>query len=335
MPNIIAKKLNIELDSINQKVKNIKDFTVIIGDSVEITINLKENNLPKNITNCVCRLIGIKENSDSFEQTEKIEIIDVLNGVIKIYPRLDVFNVEGKTICCLLVEDADETISVQRFIINVAKSMVTDLIVESKEEIETLKQLNNLLTQYRDDLVSINQSVLAMENSVAQKTQELDLGFSELKGNIKIEIEGLQSQISGANEIINHQLTKAIKLNPYNVVGSNYVYLATEVLNFKAEDLLYRAYDVFLGGRLEDTTFNTSIGKLTFYKQNGKIYPYYLSLMDRSINNRTLSPSVVYSDLTSEILPTATGFRIMVKSNLPKNLNSEGVVCYLTPLGKQ
>ena len=335
--NIIAKKLNIELDTINQKIKVVKDFVVVIGDSVEIAINLKENNLPKNITNCVCRLIGVKENSEPFEQTEKIEIVDALNGVVKIYPRLDIFNVEGKTICCLLVEDTDETISVQRFIINVTKSMVTDLIIESREEIETLRELNGLLDIYENDLAKINQSVLAMDGLVTEKTNEVDLNFGTLKANIQGQIDGLQSEINGANEVINTQLTKAIKLSPYNVVGSNYVYMSTEILNFKAEDLLHRAFDVFLGGKLDTNSYNTSIGKLVFYKNSDRIYPYYLSLMDRSINSKTLAPMVVFNDLTSEILPTATGFRLMVKSNIPKNLNTniDDVFCYLTPLGKQ
>ena len=333
--NIIAKKLNLELDVINQKVKIIKDFVVVIGDSIEITINLKENNLPKNITNCTCRLIGVKENSEPFEQTEEIEIIDSLNGLVKIYPRLDVFNVEGKAICCLLVEDADETISVQRFMINVAKSMVTDLIIESRKEIETLRELNNLLDIYESDLAKINQSVLAMDGLVAEKTNEIDLNFGTLKANIQGQINELQSEINGTNEVVNHELTRAIKLNPYNVNGSNYLYMATDIMDFKAEELLHRAYDVFLGGRLEENTFNTSLGKLLFYKSNGKIYPYYLSLMDRSVNSKMMSPSVVFQDLTSEILPAVTGFRLMIKSNLPKSLNSEGAVCYLTPLGKQ
>lgn len=334
--NVIAKKLNIILDTIKQTVVSVKDFVAIVGDSIEITINLKENNLPKNIENCTCRFIGVKPNNEYFEQTDKITIVDALNGVIKIYPRLDVFNIEGKTICCLLIEDSDETINVQRFIINVSKSMVTNLIVESQDDIETLKKLNNLLTSYQDDLNIINQSVEDMKNLVNQKNNEIDLNFNGLKVNIQNQIDELQSEINDTNEIINYHLTKAIKLNQYNILGSNYVYMSTETFNFKAEELLKRAFDVFIGGKLDGDTYNTALGKLTFYKMNNKIYPFYLSLSDRSVNSKIISPSIVFGDLTSEILPTTTGFKIMVKSNIPKAINiGEDVVCYLTPLGKQ
>lgn len=334
--NIIAKKIAITLDTIKQVQYVLKNFVAIVGDSIEITVNLTENDLPKDITGCTCRLIGVKSSGEYFEQNEDITIDDALNGVVKIYPKLNIFNVEGKTTCCLLIEDTDETINVQRFVVAVSKSLVSDIIDDSKEDIETLKELNNLLNTYRGDLNNINQSVSDMEGLVVAKTNEVSVEFNGLKDNIQNQINVLQDNIDGINDVVNYQLTKAIKLTSYNVTGSNYIYMQTETLNFKAEELLKRAYDVFIGGKLESDTYNTALGKLTFYKQNGKIYPFYLSLSDRSINSKTLSPMVVYGDLTNEILPTTTGFKIMVKSNIPKALNGiNDVICHLTPLGQQ
>lgn len=331
--NIIAKKLNIELDSINQKVKIIKDFIVVIGDSIEITINLKENGVPKNINNCVCRLIGIKENSEPFEQTEKIEIIDSLNGVVKIYPRLDIFNVEGKTICCLLVEDADETISVQRFIINVTKSMVSDLIIESKDEIGTLKKLNDLLDSYQNDLSMINKSVTNMENLVTQKTNEVNSDFGELSDGIHTQIDELQDSINGVNNTVNYELTKRIKLKPYRLVGSNYIYLMTDEFNEPAKNLLNQQYLVSIGGIVSSDTFNSATFILTFNLYNNRINPFTVNLNDRTIDGKSLNATIVYNDLSNSVEPNSTGYKLFVKSNILKDLNLDSdCYGYMTPL---
>ena len=111
--NIIAKKLNIKLDTIKQNILSIKDFVAVVGDSIEMTINIEENNLPKDITGATCRFVGVKSNGEYFEQIEKINIVDAPNGIVKLYPRVDIFNVEGRNICCLLIEDDDESINLQ------------------------------------------------------------------------------------------------------------------------------------------------------------------------------------------------------------------------------
>lgn len=334
MPNIIAKKINITLDTIIQKPKRV-DFTSIIGDSIEITINLTENGLPKNITDTTSRVIGIRSDESYFEQNEKIEIVDSENGVLKIYPRLDVLSVEGQCILGLVIEDEDETVNVQRFIVNVGKSIATDIINDVKDDIETLKKLNELLSRYQEELNVVNQSVTDMESLVAEKVGEVSENFEELSNGINTQINTLQNRIDGIDNTVNYSLVKAIKFEPYRLSGSNFIYMRSEVITYPAKELLKKAYDVFLGGILDMDTYNTSLGKLTFYKQNNKIYPFYLSISDRSLNSKTLSPSVVFDDLTGEITPEKIGFRIMIKSNLLKTMNlNDDVVCVLTPLGK-
>lgn len=337
--NIIAKKLSLNLDTKKQTIVkvNAKDFTAVIGDSIEITVNLTEDNTPKNLTGVkVCRLIGIRPNESYFEQTEGITVVDELNGIIKIYPRLDIYSAEGQTIAGLILEDEDEIINIQRFTINVVKSIATDIVGEVKDDIETLKKLNDLLNKYQLDLVNINQSIVDMETKVDEKLIEVDGKFNELSNNIGSEINDLQNKVDGLDHTINYELTKAIKLKPYRLAGSNYIYMETDIFNIPANDLLKRAYRIFIGGILDNGTYNTAIGELTFFKQNNKISPFYLSISDRSINNKTLTPSVVFGDLSNEIAPTTTGFKLMVKSNILKTMNlDEDVVCYMTPFGVQ
>jgi len=332
--NIIAKKLNIKLDTIIQKVIRT-DFTAIIGDSVEINVKVSENGSPKNIENCLVRLIGIRSDKSYLEQTEKIEITDGTNGELKIYPKLDVLSVEGQCILGLVVEDEDESINIQRFSINVASSMAKDIIIDHSDDIETLVKLNKLLDDYRSDLTDIHNNVTQLENFVAQKITETNENFNEMSDAIENQIDDIQDRINGVNDTIKNKIPKSIELKPYRLAGSNYIYMESEVFNIQANELLKKAYDVFLGGIVESGNYNTALAKLTFYKTNNKISPFLLVLSDRSINSKTLSPSVVFGDLSSEISPTATGFKLMVKSNALKTLNLDSdMVCIFTQLGK-
>lgn len=333
--NIIAKKLSLKLDTISQKMIKVKDFVAIIGDSIEITINLFENNLPKDITGASCRLIVVRSDGSYFEQIEKIEVVDYTNGVIKIYPRLDVFSVEGQTICGLLIEDIDETINIQRFVINVSKSLVSDIIIESKDEIETLKRLNKMLDIYEADLFNINKSVDDMGLLVNNKTTEVNKDFNTLKDNIKTQINGLQDEIDGVNDRVNYELTKRIKLNVYRLSGSNFIYLTSDTINEPAKNLLKKQYLLSIGGIVGENTYNTATSILSFNLINGKINPFIININDRTIEGKSLNPSIVFNDLSNSVEPDATGYKILVKSNISKLLNTDiDVYGYLTPLSE-
>lgn len=331
--NIIAKKITITLDTIKQVQYVLKNFVAIVGDSIEITVNLTENDLPKDITGCTCRLIGVKSSGEYFEQNEDITIDDALNGVVKIYPKLNIFNVEGKTICCLLVEDADETINIQRFVVPVSKSLVSDIIDDSKEDIETLKELNNLLNTYRGDLNNINQSVIDMEDLVVTKTNEVNVEFNGLKDNIQNQINVLQDNIDGINDVVNYQLTKRIKLTQYNVSGSNYIYLSTDVINEPAKNLLRKQYLVSIGGVVTANNYNSGTFILSFNLYNNRISPFVVNLNDRTLDGKNISPSITFQDLTNIIDPNVIGYRLLIKSNVSKDLNADGnYYGYMTPL---
>lgn len=358
MPNIIAKKLNITLDTIKQKLIFLKssEFTYVVGDSVEITANIIENGLPKSLEGCYIRAIGIRNDNSSFEQTDRITIEDSLNGVIKIYPDINKFNILGKVIVGLIIEDADETINIQRFGFEITDSMASAIISEGSESIETLGRLNKLLDEYESDLTAINQQVIDLQSDVSLKLNELqgnvDLkttkinndftsleqsvngGFTALEQSINNDIELLSNKIKGVDDTINYELTKRIKLTPYRLSGSSFIYFTTDTFDIPASELLKKSYVVSLGGIVEVGNYNTSIGVVNFYKTNGKIYPMWLTLMDRMVGGKSLSPSVVFNDLTGEILPNATGFKLMVKSNILKTLNLDSeIYCTLTPIG--
>lgn len=356
--NIIAKKLNITLDTIKQKLVFLKssEFIYVAGDSVEITANIIENGLPKSLEGCSVRAIGVRNDNSSFEQTEKITIEDSLNGVIKIYPDINKFNILGKVILGLIIEDTDETINIQRFGFEITDSMASAIISEGSESIETLARLNKLLDEYKSDLTAINQKVINLQSDVGLKINELqgnvdlkttqinndftsleqsvNVGFTALEQSINNDIELLNNKIKGVDDTISYELTKRIKLTPYRLAGSSFVYFITEAFDIPASELLKKSYVVSLGGSVDVGIFNTSIGIVNFYKTNNKIYPMWLTLMDRTINGKSLSPSVVFNDLTSEILPNETGFKLMLKSNILKNLNLDNeVFCTLTPIG--
>lgn len=341
MPNEIAKKLNLTLDTKKVTPITVKDFVPIVGDSIEITVALKEDNLPKNITGVVtCRLIGVKSSGEYFEQTKDITIVDSLNGVLKIKPRLDIFNVEGRTICGLILEDEDEAINIQRFILTVNNSLERDMVQETQEEIETLKRLNTLLDEYQvklseneGALVSIQGKITTMNQNVDQNILETNNKFNDLNLTIDNEFDSLENRLSTLNNTVDTQLSKIIKLSPIDIVGSSFMYFATEVINESAENLLKKSYMVSLAGVLDSATYNSCNGILNFYKLNGKVCVNFLTLSDRIVNSRSLSPSVVFDSLTSEIATTATGFRLLVRSNITKALNTENTTrCCFTPL---
>lgn len=329
--NIIAKKFKITLDTIKQKLIRT-DFIAIIGDSIEITVNLIENANPKDITNSNVILLGVRSDGSYFEQRENIIVSDGVNGVIKIYPKLDIFSVEGQTICGLIVQDEDETINIQRFSVNVSKSIATDIIVEAKNEIQTLKELNELLDEYRTDLSNINQSVSDMESLVVEKTNKVSKDFELLSNGIETEIEKLQNDINGVNETVNYKLTKRIKLEPYRLEGSNFIYFKFNV-NKVAKELLKCQYQVAMGGSVDTGTYNASISLLNFYSSNSKVYPFIVNISDRTVNGKNLNASVVYSNLGNDANINDNVDLIYIKSNILKSLNTDdGIYCYLTPL---
>lgn len=334
MPNnIIAKKLSINLDTIIQKVVRT-DFTAIIGDSIEILAKVSENGNSKDITGCTVRLIGIRADKSYFEQTEKIETIDSVNGELKIYPKLDVLSVEGQCVLGLVVEDEDETINIQRFSINVSNSMATDIIGEVKDDIETLKKLNDLLTRYQEELDVVNQSVTDMENLVSEKVAEVSGDFQELSNGIDTQINALQNKINGVDNTINYELTKKIKLKVFRLSGSNYIYLTTDTINTPARELLKKQYLVSIGGIVSNGNYNSATFILSFNLFNGVVNTFVVNLNDRTIGGLSLNPSVTYQDLSNVINPNATGYKLYVKSNLDKNLNLDSdCYGYMTPIG--
>lgn len=333
MPNnIIAKKLSVNLDTIIQKVIRT-DFTAIIGDSVEINVKVSERGNPKEITGCTVRLIGVRADKSYFEQTEKIEIADGENGVLKIYPRLDVLSVEGQCILGLVVEDEDEIINVQRFIINVGKSIAKDIIIDHSDDIETLAKLNRLLDDYRSDLDNINNNVIQLENFVSQKITETNENFNEMSDAIENQIDDIQDRINGVNDTIVYGLAQKIKLSVHRISGSNYLYFKSNVMNEPAKSLLKKQYIISIGGSVGNNTYNSSTSILSFYMENSKIYPFVVNISDRMVGSRNINCSVVYQNLSSEIGMNEVGYSLYVKSNILKdsNLDSE-VYAYLTQL---
>lgn len=335
--NIIAKKLSLNLDTKKQTIVRVnpKDFTAVVGDSIEITVSLTEDSIPKNLTGVkVCRLIGVRYDSSCFEQTEKITIVDEVNGVIKIYPRLDVYSSEGQTIAGLVLEDEDETINIQRFTINVVKSIATDIVVEVKDDIETLKKLNDLLDKYQLDLSNINQSIIDMETKVDEKVIEVDGKFNELSNNIGTEINDLQNKVDGLDHTIDYVLIKRIKLDIHRIGGSNYIYFKLDI-GESAKQLLRKHYMVSIGGIVESGNFNCSDSILNFYSTSDKVYPFIINISDRTIGSRNINASVVYSSMSNEIGINSMVDSIYIKTNINKNLNTDGdCYAYITPLAE-
>lgn len=335
--NIIAKKLSLNLDTKKQKAVMVdkKEFTAVVGDSIEITVSITEDNAPKNLTGIkVCRLIGIRPDTNYFEQTEKITIVDEVNGIIKIYPRLDIYSSEGQTIAGLVLEDEDETINIQRFTINVVKSMTTDIVAEAKDDIETLKKLNDLLDKYELDLVNINKSIVEMESKVDKKVTEVDGKFNELSNNIGTEINDLQNKVDGLDNTINYVLIKRIKLDIHRISGSNYIYFKLDI-GQSAKQLLRKHYMISIGGIVESGNFNCSDSILNFYSTSDKVYPFIINISDRTIGSRNINASVVYSNMSNEIGINSIVDSIYIKTNINKNLNTDGdCYAYITPLAE-
>lgn len=333
--NKISKKRKIEIDTISQNLLRPKDFTFVVGDSVDIECTIKEEGISKDITGCSLRLIGVST-LGSIEQSEYIEIIDEVNGKIKIHLDENKFNIEGTIQCCVVISDLDETIYPQKFMVRYIANPEVNIIEQAVERIETLRKLNGLIDNYIEDLSTIKIKVEDTISLVKNKHIEIIEEYNQAKETIDDELAGIENRINSVSNTVNFELVKPLKLIPNRIAGSNYVYMTTGEVDLTPYDLLNRSYLVYLGGIVESGNYNTATGILTFYKQGTKIYPNYLSLSDRNINNKTLSPSVVFGDLTSEISIAAASVILMVKSNILKTLNTDmDVICRLTPLGIQ
>lgn len=396
MPENISKKLNITLDTKKAKPINIKDFVPTVGDSIEITISVIEDNALKNLTSInKCRLIGVKPNGKYFEQTENITVEDRLSGILKIKPNLNIFNIEGKTVCTLILEDEDESISIQRFIITVNGSLEGEIFQDSTEDVETLKRLNATLDEYEfklssfseniesvnTNLVALNQSVIGaifdatekVDNSILGANEKINASIIEINDRVDLslknantivdtnlkamgektnnqilqanekfnslnvtideEFTSLENRLNNADKTISEQILKTIKLKPYELVGSSFMYFSTDVISENAEALLGKSYMLHLSGMLDISTHNSANMIVNFFKQNEKVYVNSVVISDRIVNSRSLSPSIVFDSLVNEIPCEKTGFRLLVRSNITKALNTEDTTnCYLTPL---
>jgi BppU N-terminal domain len=335
LPNIIAKKLPISLDTIKQKLIYLKDFTYVIGDSIEITAIINENNVPKDLTDCTIRMIGLRSDTTCVEQTVGINIVNPTEGIVKIYPKPNNLNVLGKVIIGLIVEDLDESINVQRFGFEVADSLSNKIISEASDEIETLAKLNKLLDEYEANLVSINQQVNDLQASVDDRILTINTEFNDLEQAINNDIQELNNIILGIDNTIKYELVKTIKLEPYRLSGSSFIYFKTDIMNEPAKSLLGKQYIISLGGAVDVGTYNTSISLLNFFMQNNKIIPSVVNISDRMVGSKNINASVVYNNLSNEIGLNDIGYSLYVKSNILKNINLDSeVYCYFTPLAK-
>lgn len=198
--NNISKKVKISLDTINQKTIKT-NLTVIIGDSFELTFNIFENGIPKDIKDTSCRFVGIRSDETLFEQTDNI-VYGSNKGEVIITPKSTIFNTEGLYVCSLVIEYENETINIQRFSINVDIATVTGEVIESsKNDVQTLARLNRLLDDYNRELVLINSNIVKTKEDVTVIKTDIT-NINKNIDDVEMDISTTESRIDNLNRIV-------------------------------------------------------------------------------------------------------------------------------------
>lgn len=348
MPNIISKQINIELLQNETALHSLKP-KFIVGDSLIFNIKiLEEPNKPKDLTDCKIdvKALRVRENSLVEQRYEdsttdyKIEILTPIEGTIraKLKPN---FTSKGDVYrFYVTVRDNDENITVQPFTYTVLNSIDETIVENASDDVSTLRDLNDLIIQYENELVGISSTVDVLEKEIQSDIANINHSITALEDDVELRIDEIDKVMSGIENSLKINAVKIHKLTPYIPQGSNYVYLTTPLISLSdTRNLAKCAYNLQVCGKVaNDLVIHNSLSDVLFLvnldssnKEVVQVNTY--SRIDLDIQGRKIEPSVVFSNLTTQINPTTTTmFNLLVKTKINKNyINS--VSGYLIPYG--
>lgn len=315
------------------------------NDNIVLNIELVEGGLKKELSNdCSISLItsilldnGITE---TYRQNNKehggIEVItDETSTKILIKP-MDFFtlNTSSAVISEIVISDANESISTQKFKFRVVGTLNGDIIKSAFDSINTLDELDKLIEAEKQALLELRDEVSAIGIDMDNKIIEINKKIALEDDKVDQAIQVIDDKINNMNNTIDTQVVKSIPLNIYDVSGSSVVYFITDLFKMKTSDLLDKTFVVSVGGYVASGYYNTSMGHLTFTLESGNIKCNYESSIDKNIGGSTVGASVLFSNLTNSIGKNITDFKLVIKTNIKKNLlNGEyNAFARITPL---
>lgn len=173
----MAKKiLNFTVDTIQSSYSPIG--TVKQLDSVFFIIQITESGAVKNITEQTIRLFAKKNDGKIVEQRTDINIINPTEGKVSINLLNAALQCTGLVTFELEISDNTGTISTANFILKVQEKIANDKVIESTNEIETLKEIEVYVAQakreiqefkmLKDNMVETNNNINIQEAARVQ-----------------------------------------------------------------------------------------------------------------------------------------------------------------------
>lgn len=315
--NDISKKYSFNLDTKLSKLVNNKS-EVFVGDDITITLNIIENGSVKDLTGCTFSILAAKYGIEiPIEQNDKFTIVDAAKGIVSVKLKDSMIDTPGLCILQLIIADTDENIQVQPFALIVKKGLASDIMVEATDEMNTLAELKVLINNEMELLNEAKADLININNKTSEEVARIEITLNSINQKATL----LENKVNGIEVGLN-MLPQTYVLTPVNPNGSLMWYLETKTFNMKAKELLNCCFQVFIKGKV-DVDFQSAYGSLLFYRNaNGTISPYLVSQNDRVINGKSISMSCVFGDLGGQISEDTTGFKLLIKSNISKALNS-------------
>lgn len=350
---IIAKPFDVTLDTKQVKPLRDKSWQTFIGDSVILNIKILEDGNTKPFdTNSVITVL-YTNNINTIEQKSNvvdsgISIVDCENGVIQVKPK-DNYLSEGFNIITVSITDEDENITLQQFIFNTLSTVNDAVIIESKDDIETLTELARIIEDFplvTEELDKVSASAEAMITTVNDKIVEADSIISDsiegldievhealVSANLKVddELGKMQDRIDNKNNELDIIFLKSVELE--KTLISNKIVFSTAVIGKVASELVKHSYLVHINTSPYVSGVTTQfIGLLTFSIEATGVNCLLNTLSNKSVQGQSIQVTCQFSNGFSVISNlNETGYKIVFKTNgISSSLGNSK--CVLTPI---
>ena len=347
MENIIAKQYDIILKDYETKsVTPSPPIKLFVGDSVILNIQvLTKDNLPKDLTGCNVDIKALRTTSNElieqkFNETTKciVAIVEPLTGCVRVVLKPNFTSKADKYTLGLNIYDTDENISTQTVVYSVLNTLEGNIIEELENDITTLNKLYNTILQYENELIAIDNDVMELQSlvdleliKINDKLNQSNISIDNLISALNVKIQNAKDEIDNVISKLNTETLKSYKLKP-TIVGE-YVYFESDEILDNTSTLPTKGYTVKISGCVSnEEVVHSSVGLLTYYRNINTIYSDYISLLDKSIQGRQVTPTILFDGNIGSV-GVKNGYKIVIKTNINKAfLNSAN--CVLVSLGK-
>ena len=158
----ISKLYKFKLETKDSKTQKL-GISVNQFDSILFRVNIIENKIAKNITDCNVSIIVAKENGELERQTDNIEITNGTQGSIDIYLKNSCVDTVGVCLAQIVITDDNETIRTAKFIYTVNEILDAEIINEATDKVSAVddldKRLEELYKQTEENISILNEKI--------------------------------------------------------------------------------------------------------------------------------------------------------------------------------